>query len=195
MKIGIDIDGVLADFNASFIDRVIEVTGVDRFPARPFDIPTWDYPSVYGYTDGEITRVWQILTKDQTFWARLNPLPGARAFLAKASEASGAHDLYFITSRPGIRAKQQTESWLWMNGGPLLPTVLISSMKGWCARALELDAYLDDRDKNVVDTRRANPGGYTFLLDQPWNRTPVASSEPGIIRITRSVEFLERFGL
>ncbi len=50
LKIGVDVDWVLANFNDSFIERVIKVTGEDKFPPRPFDITTWDYPQVYGYS-------------------------------------------------------------------------------------------------------------------------------------------------
>ena len=53
MRIGFDVDGVLADFNKRFIERVIAITGRDLFPPRPFDIPTWNYPEHYGYTAEE----------------------------------------------------------------------------------------------------------------------------------------------
>ena len=36
MVIGLDVDGVLADFNTPFIARIIQVTGRDLFPPRPF---------------------------------------------------------------------------------------------------------------------------------------------------------------
>lgn len=195
MRLGIDVDGCLADFNSSFMDLIIGVTGRNLFPTRPFDIPTWDYPESYGYSNHEVSQVWNVIRQDKLFWASLEPLPSAQTFLTRCAMAADTHDLYFITSRPGLLAKQQTEAWLLANGGLDRPTVLVSSMKGWCARALRLDAYLDDKDTNAVDVRMANPSGYTFLLDQPWNRTDVLDQAPGIIRITSVLEFLERFGL
>ncbi len=188
MRIGIDVDGVLADFNRSFIERVIEVTGKDLFPPRPFDIPTWDYPQHYGYTNTECSLVWENIKTDDSFWYQLFPYDGAPEFLSKLH--GGHHDIYFITSRPGLNTKSQTENWLEFHHYGMdtevysYPTVLISSDKGGCAKALKLDLYIDDRTENCLDVNHASPGTRTIMLARPWN-----VAQPGILR----VETLDQF--
>lgn len=194
MIIGLDIDGCLADFNTSFINRVIQVTGKDLFPPRPFDIPTWDYPQHYGYREGEVSAVWENIKVDVNFWFGLSGYPDADDALEMISHRT-ADDIYFITSRPGKEAKEQTEMWL-MDYGVDNPTVLISSQKGLCAAALRLDAYIDDRWENVVDVSQwGKLRTKTFLLDRPWNHVNTHDGNDmcanyGITRVTSVLDFL-----
>jgi 5'(3')-deoxyribonucleotidase len=176
LRIGVDVDGVLADFNAGFIDRVIHVTGRDLFPARPFDIPTWNYPEHYGYTGAEVSAVWEDIKADPWFWRNLPAYPHTTQALGLLMEAMRmGHFVYFITARPGVLAKQQTEEWIdtqykrMVLGAPHA-TVLISSHKGLCAKGLDLDFYIDDRLENVLDVINTRVQCETFLLDRPWNR-------------------------
>ena len=175
MRIGIDVDGVLADFNEAYIRLTTQLTGRDLFPSRPFDITTWNYPESYGYTAEEVSRVWAAIKADPFFWQGLAPYDTAEdAMRAIHLRWRANDDIYFITSRPGIDAKKQTENWLRMYW-PLYTvpplTVLISSEKGLCAQALNLDVYIDDRVENVTDVHfRTEASTRAHLLDQPWNR-------------------------
>jgi 5'(3')-deoxyribonucleotidase len=192
MKIGIDIDGVLADFNSEFIKRCVDVTGKDLFPPRPFDIPTWHYPQHYGYTDADMKYpdgpVWQSIVDDPMFWYTLHPYDDAPAFLLPLDH--GVHDVYFVTNRPGPTAKQQTESWLEFHGYGLhspnfsFPTVMLSHDKGSIAKALGLDLYIDDRTENCLDVNHASPSTKVFMRARTWN-TPIR----GIPRIDSLAEF------
>lgn len=191
MKIGFDIDGVFADFNASFIERVIASTGKDLFPPRPFDIPTWGYPQLYGYTKEEESKVWNEITKDPYFWYDLSPYSDTQNALYRLSSiaCNFDDDVYFITSRPGVVAKAQTERWLRDMGVTIRPTVLISSAKGLCAQALKLDTYIDDRWENCMDVA-GNSNAVTSMLVQPWNR----DNDPakyGIREVATVDEFLD----
>lgn len=186
MRIGVDVDGVLADFNKSFIERIVQITKRDLFPSRPFEIRTWYYPEAYGYTDGELATVWSAIRTDPYFWTSLSAYPETRAALRYLDERiSFGDDVYFITARAGLDVKRQTETWLssrWPYQRMPQITVLISEHKDLCAKALNLDVYIDDRDYNVQRVARernfvgddllARDGGDTrvFLLDRPWNR-------------------------
>jgi len=182
MRIGCDVDGVLADFNRSFIERVILVTKRDLFPPRPFDILTWNYPESYGYDSTEVSAVWDDIKRDPLFWSSLPAYVGAwdAINLLRLREQVYGDEVYFITARPGYRTKQQTELWLRANSGDptWTATVLISSDKGSCAKALRLDKYIDDRLENVLATC---PHCQTYLMDRTWN---VANLErTAIIRV------------
>lgn len=179
MKLGLDVDGVLADFNTAMIQRVVNVTGRDLFPPRPFDIPVWDYPEHYGYSQTETSATWEDIRKDEKFWLNIHPYNETERVLTHLFRLSYFRDadteVYFITARPGIRAKAQTERWLRIYGFDDDPTVLISPHKGLCATALNLDRYIDDKTENAWDV--ALTGTTTFLMDRPWNRnaTPHAT--------------------
>lgn len=184
MRIGIDCDGVLCDFNTSFITRIIEVTGRDLFPLRPFDIKEWDYPQSHGYTNKEINRVWESIKLDCRFWQLLPTYPDTFRSLDLLVVRAVVDDIYFITSRPGVLAKQQTENWLRAYGFPK-STVLISSEKDLCAKALKLDAYVDDKIENCRAVVAFSPKTKTFLLSRPWNQLYVE-----VPRVSSIEEFL-----
>jgi 5'(3')-deoxyribonucleotidase len=173
MRIGFDVDGVLADFNTAFMDYYAQVVGEDKFPKRPFDIPTWDYPAFYGYTKEQDKAVWGKIVQDKTFWWKLPLYPWTEQVLQKLDELEhdGA-DVYYITSRPGISAKWQTEAWLRDHGCELYdrPTVLVSSLKGHCAKALHLDLYFDDKNENCEDVLNMAHDTRCITVAQPWNK-------------------------
>jgi 5'(3')-deoxyribonucleotidase len=179
MIIGFDVDGVLADFNSAFITRVVQVTGKDLFPPRPFDIPTWNYPEHYGYSKEDTTAVWNDIKADPSFWSSLNAYAEVVPIIRWASKLAeyGQADVYFITNRMGQSPKAQTELWLSARGVDS-PTVLISESKGLCAKALKLDIYVDDKNENCADVATQSPFTTVFMQAQPWNK-----EVPGTTRV------------
>lgn len=175
MRIGFDIDGVLANFVKSYQTLIIKETGKDLF--APDDVnnpPCWDWPQYRGYTDAEIGRVWGVIKRDETFWMNLEPHADSCASLIQMLRTlERKHELYFITARVGPSVKQQTRIWLFEHlhyfniGGQ--PTVLISGEKGEVAHALKLDAYVDDNFDNAVDVVHKSPTTNTYLLNKSYN--------------------------
>mgnify|MGYP001560785766 CR=1 FL=1 len=187
MRIGFDIDGVLANFNTPFIALMKESSGRDLFPPnyRPH---TWNYPEALGYTSAEVSTAWELIKSGCTFWELLPPLPGLRQFcdwFYTGSVESNPCEFYFVTSRMGQKVKLQTENWLDHHAAKGL-TVLISSEKGAIAKALKLDFYVDDRAENIADVVEQSPSTRAFLLDSPWNQHMNAGT-----RIYALSEFLD----
>jgi 5'(3')-deoxyribonucleotidase len=194
MRIGVDIDGILADFNSAYITRVIAWCGRDLFPPRPFEIPCWEYPQFYGYSNEEIKEVWKGIKADPHFWESLPPYNytiDVLFYLRKCGVRGD--DVYFITDRPGIDAKGQTERWLaqldeYGGRGVVHPTVLISAEKGWIARGLKLDVYIDDKLENCEKVVAESPDTRVFLYTQGWNKS---REVPGAIRTDRVIGFAD----
>lgn len=171
MRLGIDVDGVLARFNDAFAQRLTLVTGVTRVSSetrRADNFPCWKWPKHFGYSKAEENAAWESVKRDHSFWASLRPYPDAKdALILLRSLRQSGHDIYFITARPGEHAKLQTERWL-VDHGMNMPTVLISSDKGGCAESLNLDFYVDDKPDNCDDVA-AVISGEIYLVSRAWN--------------------------
>jgi len=169
MKIGIDIDGVLADFNKSYKELIERESGL-TLPPLSDDYPdTWYYERAAGVTREQEAKVWEEIKSTQ-FWGMLQPLNGAVTALQHLNAMRFAgHHIYFITARTGKMAKFYTEMWL-MFHGMNLPTVLIADQKGGLVKGLQLDVFVDDRPENIEDVWRVSSKTRLYLINQPWNR-------------------------
>lgn len=167
MRIGCDIDGVLADFNTAFIDLIKRQTGI-QFPRPSSTYPdTWNYhrPLVAKFQEDAL---WEHI-KTTGFWGQLHALPGAVEALTMLDKVRRDHDIYFITSRPGNRAKWLSEQWLSWHGF-FQATVLIADEKGPVAKGLMLDIFVDDKPENIVDVAEARKKTRCYLINRPYNQ-------------------------
>lgn len=192
MKLGFDVDGVLADFNTAYIAQIKAVTGRDLFPDE-YIPDTWYFPEKLKYTDEEINAVWEWINSSSTFWLALQPYPDTLQVLDDlAGRVSRGDDVYFVTARPSPTAKRDTEFWLSSYGMPA-PTVLMASEKALICHALELDAYIDDNHKNALAVAQSHTR--SFLLDRPWNRRHQGQDEGHRINRVPTIDaFFERIG-
>jgi hypothetical protein len=172
--IGCDVDGVLADFNTAYRQRLINVTG--RELIAPFvdghEPSVWNYATdEYGYTKEEDSAVWKSIIADRYFWGDLCEYPRAVMFLSNLRYVEN-DGVYFITTRPGLRVKRQTEEWL-HNRCVSNPTVLIAKnadAKGMLAAGLGLTHFIDDRPENCLAVKTQSPHTDVYLLDHKYNR-------------------------
>ena len=188
MKVGLDLDGCLANFDQAFIQVLVEVTGKNLFPAgyRPH---CWEFPTSCGYTKEEELSAWRKVWESEDFWAKLAPLPGMQDLLQSELTMNQDHDVYFITQRAGYQVKEQTEVWLMQNG--VFPsTVLISGKKGLVCEALALDVYIDDKLSNIASVHAYSPKTRAYLLNQPWNQ-----ERSGMVVVNTVGEMLRLEGL
>lgn len=174
MNYGIDIDGVLANFTDNYAALLTAKTGIE-FPKNSSTWPTvWYWERAAGVVKDDENFVWKEGILATTFWLDLEPLPGAEPTLELLSAKRYAGDqVYFITTRPGKKAKLLTEYWL-RNWGFANATVLIAgseAAKGQLAAALKLDVFIDDKPENCEAVARAvDPSCKVFLVDAPYNR-------------------------
>jgi uncharacterized HAD superfamily protein len=159
LRIGLDVDGVLADFIAAACDIAIQL-GFDPDPT------VWDI----GLSEPQLDQLWERIRATENFWLRLNPFSPTNL-----QEVQHKHTLIFITSRVPLNAgdsvEQQTATWLNHLLGIDFPTVLVvgrPQIKPKLYRQLALDSYIDDKAETVVAMRKLGQNCYVF--DQPWNR-------------------------
>lgn len=170
-RIGLDLDGVFANWNRAYYQVLVDLTGKDLVSETERENPAvWYWPRHYGYTVEEEMAGYKATAGDPHFWVKLEPYEHTQKFFAVAQQLG--HDLYFITTRPGIQSKRQTEEWLEM-WGIAYPTVLLGQSpkaKGQLAAGLALTHFIDDRAENCREVKAASPETQVFLLDRNYNR-------------------------
>ena len=172
MRIGFDIDGVLANFPPAYEKLFVDITGDNNFPPLTSEGPgSWNWPTdLHGYTAEHTKEAWRRIKKSPDFWVSLDAiLPDFIHFMNWLGEHEDDHELYFVTARPGTETKWQTEQWF-INRIGVAPTVLISEEKGMIAKALNLDLYVDDKAENIKDVEEKSPNTKAYLIDRGYNR-------------------------
>ena len=186
-RIGIDLDGVLANFNEGFA-RILEgVTG------QPITLPKegpeiWDWPVLFAPPE-HVNEAWSRLKHYDLFWRSLNAMADPDiddAFKLLEGAACDGDDLYFITSRVGRMVQYQSADWIKFYTGICYPSVLVCHRKPIAAIALELDAMIDDFPPNLA----LFDGTQTkcYLVNRPWN----AGAEGRFERVNSCAEALQR---
>lgn len=174
LRIGFDVDGVLSHFSPGYQRVIAELTGKDLFqPGDADNPPCWDWDLLRGYTKEERGRAFDHIARHPSFWYDCPPLSGVHE-LHDSRLLESPHEVYFITNRAGRRVKHQTESWLtrWLElYADIYPTVIVNGhrTKGLVAKALQLDAYIDDNSDNVMDCFIEAPTCDTRLLNASYN--------------------------
>jgi uncharacterized HAD superfamily protein len=170
LRIGIDVDGLLADFNYSYLQelfgKVPEGWNWAKDPNR------WNYEREWGATDAVVQKTWDRIggswEKAADFWGNLKVL--ATDDEVKAIKyVNWESDLYFVTNRPLV-AKATTDTWINENIVKY-PTVLLTDKKGHISHGLSLHCLIDDKPQNLQQVLNwCGNECVPFLLDRPWNQ-------------------------
>jgi hypothetical protein len=167
LRIGIDLDGVLADMNAALDHHADRLFG--PAPSAPDPGPAADaHASVAPeavsdkaplrlrrrLSERQHRLLWRRIRRIEGFWERLEETePGVVARLA-ALATERRWEIIFLTKRPmtaGATAQIQSQRWLVSNGFQLPSVFVVTGSRGLVAAALALDIVVDDRPENCLD--------------------------------------------
>lgn len=189
--IGVDVDGIVANFEAGYAPLLTQTTGIEFPRLGEAGWPdTWFWERAAGVTKEQESVAWDQIKASNDFWFNLPAHAGAQAFLDELAHYSINHDVYFITSRVGKHVKYQTESWLAYHGFEEA-TVLISSEKGLCCRALKVTHYIDDKNENCAQVVDQSPSTLCYMLAKPYNSIEAVPPSGNFGRIDTLQEFLD----
>lgn len=165
MRLGIDLDGVVSDFNKGWIDQYNEQFET----AIPLDaVTTWGalVPLTH-FTDMEGFWEWAKDFGGNSLFRHLDIYPGA---LPALERLSAAHDIVIITAKPDWAV---ADSMAWI-ADQRLPTreVHIVGMHDPKDR-VPCDIYLDDAPFQIEVIHDKRPEAHMCRYVRPWNR-PVA---------------------
>ncbi len=161
-RLGIDMDGVIVDFNAEWVRLHREEFGSDLEPEM---VQTWDgLHTLAGFADMAAFWTWAEGGTDRpSIFRHMVPFPGAIETL-RALAAEG-HRLHIVTAKPPW-AVPDTLRWLADHDLPLA-AVHFEEEK----HTVPCDIYLDDAP-HVLDALAAHrlPNSLVCRMIRPWNR-------------------------
>jgi hypothetical protein len=194
LRIGFDMDGVLADFAGAYLQIEVKLFG----PAAPSS-PGHPEKEAEEAESSEASQgrplrrrhdsVWQAIRSAPNFWTTLQPTePDAVRRIHKLM-LDHRWEVFFITQRPatdGETVQRQTQKWLVAQGFDLPSVLVINGSRGAAAGALKLDYHVDDSPTNCVDVKsesRARP----ILIVPDGDSIMVASARKLGIGSARSI--------
>ncbi len=201
MRLGCDLDGVLANLHGAFAATALELfPDHDRIAIEAATVGA--SPPIEPHTGGEPDRtaappveselavsprqtdaVWRQLSGLDNFWETLAEIEsGAIARLAAMAEER-RWEVLFVTSRPpstGRTVQRQSQRWLERHGFPLPSVFVVHGSRGRIAEALDLDVVIDDRPENCLDVVLESRAGAVLVWHGSTASVPASARRLGI---------------
>jgi hypothetical protein len=168
IRVGFDVDGVIANFNKTFRDTAARIEGGAGSHNR-------SDPAGRSLAADAMKRVWDHISRTSQWWLELEAYEPEQIQRLYRTSRERRWEVYFMTTRPssaGETTQFQTQWWLECNGFPLPSVLTVPGSRGDAANALKLDIAVDDRLTNCVDIIAASRAKAVLLLrrDDPTVR-------------------------
>jgi hypothetical protein len=161
LRIGIDVDGVLADFRTAFHTTAMRCLRGD------VDAPPDSDQNPGPLTTDDVRRVWEFIGKTQNWWMEVPAYePDEIARLYRLTRSAG-WEVFFLTKRPpsaGDSVQFQTQWWIERFGFYLPAVLTVPGSRGEVASGLRLDLLVDDQLINCVEAVSASLTKAILLL-------------------------------
>lgn len=188
LRIGFDMDGVLADFAGAYLEIESRLFG-PAVPSRPSD-PEKEAEEAESAeaTQGRPLRrrqdtVWQAIRATSDFWSTIQPTDAGAVKRIHEMMLRHRWEVFFITQRPatdGQTVQRQTQKWLVAQGFDLPSVLVIHGSRGAAAGALRLDYHVDDSPTNCIDVKSESPARPILIVPDGDPATVASARKLGI---------------
>jgi hypothetical protein len=206
LRIGFDIDGVLADMESELVRQSVALFGEPMTrrlqeraaeagdtaavaeaaagPGSPDAAPKFAPPvAQLNMTSRQQRRLWHHVESIENFWEGLAELePGVIPRLASLA-LERRWEIIFLTKRPetaGVTAQVQTQRWLESKGFTLPSVFVVQGSRGRIAASLGLDIVVDDRPENCLDVVVDSTARAILVWRAEESQLPAAAQRLGI---------------
>ena len=187
LRIGFDLDGVLADFASAFHAVEMRLFGTDASSTPDDEDEPQAAPpagsSAPAHDRSRRDAIWRQIVATDDFWTTLQPTdPSA---IRRIHDLMLRHrwEVVFITQRPatqGDTVQRQTQRWLVAQGFELPSVLVISGSRGAAAGALRLDYHVDDSATNCLDVLSDSSARPILIVSKPDSPTARRAKSLGI---------------
>lgn len=165
LRLGIDLDGVVADFNHGWTTRYNRdfPQHLDR-ELRAEDVVEWDAPTTLSHfpSMSEFWKWAETCADGRSLFHGLDPYDGALDALHGLRSAG--HHVVILTTKPHFSV-HDTYEWLARHRIPSTEIHILDDKT-----QVECDVYLDDADHNLEALADTHPRAEVCRYVRPWNR-------------------------
>ena len=187
MMLGLDIDGVLADFITPFLQLLAARTGSG--PIDPASITDPNFMQHPYLTQEIIFECMEAASYDPEFWHALAPLPSPAQWQT-LDQIARDHEIVFITHRwvrDTYDIGQVTCDWLRCHGMADPIVHFTQDKKSVLVRKLNIGLFVDDRHENCQDVATGTDA-LVLMPHRPYNQ---AFDHPKVRRIQQLDELFD----
>lgn len=173
-RLGIDLDGVVADFNAGWIRLYNAEFGASL---RTADVAMWNAPVLLTHF-ASMSQFWRWAARaadGASIFRVLDPYPGA---LDALHRLAAEHSIIIVTTKPRF-AVDDTFEWLEEHALPTQEVHIVDHKP-----LVDCDVYLEDADHNLAALHDERPDSIVCRYVRPWNR-----ARDGLVDVSGWVDF------
>lgn len=205
LRIGFDMDGVLADFGAAFheVESRLFGPGVPLSEGQPeqeeenqehageAELPAKseaaEDPKAATQAAREARRrrdlIWRTIQATPNFWQTLKAIDPEAVRRIHALMMRHGWEVFFITQRPkteGDTVQRQTQQWLVQQGFDLPSVLVLGGSRGAAAAALRLNYHVDDSAQNCLDVVADSKAKPILIVPEDDGTTRASARKLGI---------------
>jgi hypothetical protein len=162
LRLGFDLDGVVADFRTAFLDAAAQLLGRDSLRTQSSPMPDLDAVSA-----ADAQRVWNVITATPNWWLTMAPYEPTQIARLYQLARRFRWEVSFLTTRvptAGDSVQFQSQAWLETYGYYMPAVVTVPGSRGEVANALRLDLVVDDQFLNCVEVVSASQAKAILIL-------------------------------